>query len=112
MISLPLLVLVCVTIWVAGWRKALEITAVSAFICLLFGLNFSGNVRELPRNLWVALRGIPYVAIYAMRHPGEWLYFLAPSSVLMLAWVAFMALRKLWSFPRKKEGHVADTGGS
>jgi hypothetical protein len=56
MIYLPLLVLVCVTIWVAGWRKALEITAVSAFICLLFGLNFSGNARELPRNLWVAPR--------------------------------------------------------
>jgi hypothetical protein len=73
------------------------------------GLNFSGNARELPRNLWVALRGIPYVATYAIRHPGEWLYFLAPSSVLMLAWVAFMALRKLCSFPAVQRGSAITT---
>jgi len=39
-VYLPLLVFVGVTIWIAGWRKALEITAASVFICLLFGIGF------------------------------------------------------------------------
>lgn len=107
MIYLPLLVFVCVTVRIAGWRKALEITAVSVFICLLFGLTFAADAREVPRNLWIGLRGILYLPVYAIRHPGEWLYYFVPSCILMLVWFAFVGLRKLWSL---RQGHSSSTG--
>lgn len=40
MLYLPLLIFVAVTVWIAGWREALEITATSLFICFLFGIGF------------------------------------------------------------------------
>lgn len=57
MIYIPLLVFVGVTVWIAGWRKALEITAVSLFICLLFGVGFGTlmPISILPRLLIAAL---------------------------------------------------------
>lgn len=53
MIYLPLLVFVGVAVWVAGWRKALEITAASLFICLIFGVSFGVllPIAVLPRIL-------------------------------------------------------------
>jgi hypothetical protein len=38
MIYFPLLVSVGVTTRIAGWRKAIKITGVSLFICLIFGI--------------------------------------------------------------------------
>lgn len=96
MVYVPLLVFVAVAFWIAGWRKALEIALVSAFISLLFGLTFSANMREVPRNLWPGLLGVLYFPIYAVRHPSEWLYLLVPSAVLGALWGCAHALRKLW----------------
>jgi hypothetical protein len=41
MIYFPLLIFVAATIWIAGWRKALEITAASFFLCRIFGVGFN-----------------------------------------------------------------------
>jgi hypothetical protein len=56
MLYLPLLVFVGVTVWIAGWRKALEITGVSLFICLIFGVGFGVlmPLSALPRILIAA----------------------------------------------------------
>lgn len=55
MIYLPLLVFIDVTVWVAGWRKAFEITAASLFICLIFGVGFGVllPISVLPRILLI-----------------------------------------------------------
>jgi hypothetical protein len=56
MIYLPLLVFVGVTVWIAGWRRALEITAASLFICFLFGVGLGVvlPLSVLPRILIAA----------------------------------------------------------
>ncbi|MGB9203742.1 MAG: hypothetical protein WCB94_07155 [Terriglobales bacterium] len=53
MIYLPLVVFVGVTVWIAGWHKALEITAGSLFICFIFGIGFGVTLplSVLPRIL-------------------------------------------------------------
>lgn len=104
MIYIPLVVLIAVVFWRAGWRKGLEITGVAAVICLLFGgLNFSVNVRELPGNLWTVLRGIIYFPVYVVRHPADVLYLLLPCAIGAAAYAAFLALRKWWKLPATRK---------
>jgi len=104
MIYIPLLVLIAVVFWRVGWRKGLEISGVTAVICLLFGgLNFSVNVRELPGNLWTVLRGIVYFPVYVVRHPADVLYLLLPSVIGAAVYIAFLALRKLWKPPATRK---------
>ena len=96
MIYLPLLVFLVVTIWIAGWRKGSEIAAASAFLCLMFGLTFSANTPELPLTIWRGFIGVLYLPLYLVRHPGEWLYFFAPSILLASIWLLIVGLPKIW----------------
>jgi hypothetical protein len=60
MIYFPLLVFIAVTIWIAGWRKALEIIGLSLLVCLIFGIGFNIllPVSILPRlGLLIAVAG-------------------------------------------------------
>ena len=100
MVYLPLLVFVAVAFWIAGWRKGLKITIASAFLCLLFGLWFhptvsSAEMREVPHNLWVVVRGVIGFPVYLILHPSEWLYLLVPIAVFIVLYVVFAALREL-----------------
>ena len=106
MVYVPLLILVTVAFWVAGWRKGLEITILSAFLCLLFGIWFHptispAEVRQVPYNLWVGLRGILSLPVYLVLHPGEWLYILVPIAVLVILMFAIAVLRSFWQKPAK-----------
>jgi hypothetical protein len=95
MIYVSLIVFVAVVFWRAGWRKGLEITGISALLCLLFGLSFSTSIWEFPRNFWIGLRAVLHLPVYAIRHPSEWLHLITPSAIVVAIWLLFIALRKL-----------------
>jgi hypothetical protein len=95
MIYVSLIVFVAVAFWRAGWRKGLEITGISVLLSLLFGLTFSTSIWEVPRNLWIGLRGVLSFPAYAIRHPSEWLHLITPSAIAVASWLLFIALRKL-----------------
>jgi hypothetical protein len=107
MIYAALLVFVAVAIWRAGWRKGLEITGITAVSCLIFALTFSTSVWDVPRNLWVGLRGIFYFPAYALHHPAQWLNLLTPTAIVAAVWLLFIALRRL----RKKAAIEGDEDG-
>jgi hypothetical protein len=112
MIYASILVFVAVAIWRAGWRKGLEITGITAVICLIFALTYSTNVWDVPRNLWVGLRGMLYFPVYAIHHPALWLNLLTPTAIVAAVWLLFLALRRL----RKKSAteddeDMVDPGG-
>lgn len=70
MVYLPLLVFVSVTLWIAGWRKALEITAASLFICFIFGIGFDVALplSVLPRMLFCAAALLAYFLLRRRKH--------------------------------------------
>jgi hypothetical protein len=95
MIYASLLVFVVVAFWRAGWRKGLEITGISAVICLIFALTFSTSIWDVPRNLRTGLHGFLYFLVYAIRHPAQFLNLLTPSAIVAAVWLLFLALRRL-----------------
>jgi len=103
MIYASLLVFVAVAIWRAGWRKGLEITGITVVICLIFALTFSTSVWDVPRNLWVGLRGILYFPVYAIHHPAQWLNLLTPTAIVAAVWLLFIALRRLRKKPATED---------
>ena len=73
MIYLPLLVFVGVAVWIAGWRKALEITAASLFICFLFGVGFGILIPPsvMPRILIAAGLIVLFMAWRRKQRPSS-----------------------------------------
>ena len=112
MIYAFLLVFVAVAIWRAGWRKGLEITAITAVICLIFAVTFSTSVWDVPRNLWVGLHGILHFPAYAIHHPAQWLNLLTPTAIVAAVWLLFIALRRLRKEPVTEDDEdIADPPG-
>ena len=99
MIYASILVFVAVAFWRAGWRKALEITGISALICLIFALTFSTSIWDVPRNVWIALHAMLYLPAYVIRHPAQWLYLISPAAIVSAIWLLFIALRRLREKP-------------
>ena len=95
MIYASLLVFVAVAFWRAGWRKGLEITGISAVICLIFALTFSTSIWDVPRNIRTGLHSVLYSLVYAIRHPAQFLNLLTPSAIVAAVWLLFIALRRL-----------------
>jgi len=83
----------------AGWRKGLEITGISALICLIFAVTFSTSIWDVPRNLWNALHAMLYLPAYVIRHPAQWLYLVTPTAIVAAIWLLFIALRRLREKP-------------
>jgi len=99
MIYASILVFVAVAFWRAGWRKGLEITGISALICLIFAVTFSTSIWDVPRNLWNALHALLYLPAYVIRHPAQWLYLITPTAIVAAIWLLFIALRRLREKP-------------
>jgi len=99
MIYASILVFIAVAFWRAGWRKGLEITGISALICLIFALTFSTSIWDVPRYLWNALHAMIYLPAYVIGHPVQWLNLVTPTAIVVAIWLLFIALRRLREKP-------------
>ena len=103
MIYASILVFVAVAFWRAGWRKGLEITGISALICLILALTFSTSIWDVPRNLRNALHAMLYFPAYVIRHPARWLDLVTPTAIVAAIWLLFIALRRLRKRPTSED---------
>ena len=103
MIYASLLIFVAVAFWRAGWRKGLEITGISSFICFIFALTFSTSIWDVPRNLRSALHAILSFPAYVIKHPAQWFNLLTPTAIVAAVWLLFIALRRLRKKPATED---------
>jgi hypothetical protein len=103
MIYASILVFVAVAFWRAGWRKGLEVTGISALICLVFALTFSTSLWDVPRSFWTTLQAMRYLPAYVIRHPAQWISLVTPTAVVAAIWLLFVALRRLRERPATED---------